>query len=96
MMISYQIVRVVPSLVASLEPSVHHRNVASLSFFVNVNLNWLNLFHFLILLAGPLVILIGCMIFMSPFLVVIMISMSTVPFLTQLDSGILYPQYSFL
>ena len=96
MMISYQIVRVVPSLVASLEPSVHHRNVASLSFFVNVNLNWLNLFHFLILLAGPLIILIGCMIFMSPFLVVIMISMSTVPFLTQLDSGILYPQYAFL
>ena len=96
MMISYQIVRIVPSLVASLEPSVHHRNVASLSFFVNVNLNWLNLFYFLILLAGPLVILIGCMIFMSPFLVVIRISMSTVPFLAQLDSGILYPQYAFL
>ena len=33
MMISYQIVRVVPSLVASLEPSAHHRNVASLSLF---------------------------------------------------------------
>ena len=32
-MISYQIVRVVPSLVASLEPSAHHRNVASLSIF---------------------------------------------------------------
>ena len=33
MMISYQIVRVVPSLVASLESSVHHQNVASLSLF---------------------------------------------------------------
>ena len=52
-----------------------------------------SLTHFL---AGPLVILIDCMIFMSPFLVAIMISMSTVPFLAQLDSGILYPQYAFL
>ena len=33
MMISYQIVRVVPSLVAPLEPLAHHRNVASLSLF---------------------------------------------------------------
>ena len=52
-----------------------------------------SLTHFL---AGPLVILIDCMIFMSPFLVAIMISMSTVPFLAQLDSGILYPLYAFL
>ena len=29
MMISYQILRVVPSLVASLEPLAHYRNVAS-------------------------------------------------------------------
>ena len=33
MMISYQILCVVPSLVASLEPLAHHRNVASLSLF---------------------------------------------------------------
>ena len=33
MMISYQIVRVVPSLVASLELLAHHRNVASLRLF---------------------------------------------------------------
>ena len=33
MMISHQIARVVPSLVASLEPLAHHRNVASLSLF---------------------------------------------------------------
>ena len=32
-MISYQIVRVVPSLVASLEPLAHYRNVVSLSLF---------------------------------------------------------------
>ena len=33
MMISYQIVRVVPSIVAFLEPSSHHRNEASSSLF---------------------------------------------------------------
>ena len=33
MMTLYQIVCVCPSLVASLEPLVHHRNVASLSLF---------------------------------------------------------------
>ena len=63
---------------------------------LDVNLNWLNWFHFLIFLAIPLVILIGCMIFVSPFLVVIRISMSTVPFLAQLEPGILYPQCAFL
>ena len=36
-----------------------------------------------------LVILIDCMIFLSPFLDVTRMSMSTVPFLAQLDSGIL-------
>ena len=30
---------------------------------VNVQLNWLNWFHFLIVVAGPLVILIGSLIF---------------------------------
>ena len=63
---------------------------------LDVNLNWLNWFRFLILLAVPLVILIGCMIFVSPFLVVITISMSTVLFLAQLELGILYPQCAFL
>ena len=48
------------------------RNVAILSFFyigitlVDVHLNWLNWFHFLILEGGPLVILIDCMNFLSP------------------------------
>ena len=60
---------VVPSLAASLEPLAHCRNVASLIFsagiaLVDVHLNWLNWFHFLILKGGLLVILIDCMIFL--------------------------------
>ena len=83
------------SLAASLEPLAHRRNVASLSLFfigitlVDVHLNCLNSFHFLILEGGLLVILIDCMIFLSPFLDVTRMSMSTVSFLAQLDSGIL-------
>ena len=49
-------------------------------------LNWLNWFHFVIFVEGPLVIVIGCMIFMLPFLDVIRMSTSTVSFLTQLPS----------
>ena len=48
---------------------------------VDVHLNWLNWFHFLILEGDLLVILIDCMIFLSPFLDVTRISMSTVSFL---------------
>ena len=48
------------------------------------------------LLPVPLVILIGGMIFMSPFLFAIKTSMSIVPFLAQLGSGIRYTQYAFL
>ena len=73
-----------PSLAASFEPLVHHGNVA-----VGIYLNWLNWFHFLILKEGLLIILIDCMIFLSPFLDVTRMSMSTVSFLAQLDSGIL-------
>ena len=43
-------------------------------------------FHFLILEGGLLVILIGCIIFLSPFLDVVR---RTVPFLAHLDSRIL-------
>ena len=61
-----------PLLAASLEPSAHLRNVASLKFFIdftlvdvhlnlNVHLNCLNWFHFLILLVTQ----IDCMIFLS-------------------------------
>ena len=53
-------------------------------------LNWLNWLHVLILEGGLLVILIDCMIFLSPFLDVTRMCMSAVSFLAQLDSGILY------
>ena len=81
-----------PSLATSIEPLAHHRNVAILSLFyrylVDVHLNWLNWFHFLIFEGNVLVILINCMIFQSPFLDVARMSMSTVSFLAQIGSGI--------
>ena len=58
---------------------------------VDVHLNWQNWFHFLILEGGQLVIQIDCMIFLSPFLDVTRISISTVYFLVQLGSEILCP-----
>ena len=51
--------------------------------------NWLNWFHFLSLEGSPLVILIDCMIFLSPFLDVTRMFIATVSFLAQLGSGIL-------
>ena len=60
-----------------------------LDTLVDVHLNLLNSFHFLILEGVILVILINCMIFLSPFLDVTRMSMSAVSFLAQLDSGIL-------
>ena len=83
-----------PSLVASLEPLALRRNMASLSLFyryylVAVLQNWLNLFHFLFLEEGLLVMVIDCMIFLSPFLDVTRMSMSAFPFIEQLDPGIL-------
>ena len=85
---------VVPSLAASLEPLAHHRNMASLSPFYRYEFgrcssNWLNWFHFCFLDVGLLVILIDCMIFLSPFLDITKMSMPTVSFLAQLDCGIL-------
>ena len=49
---------------------------------VDVLQNWPNWLHFLFLEGGLPVILIDCIIFLSPFL-------STVSFLAQLDPGIL-------
>ena len=63
---------------------------------VNVHLNRLNWLHTLILEGGLRVNQIDYMIFMSPFLDVTRMSMSTVSFLAQLDSGILYQQNAFL
>ena len=87
---------VCPSLAASLEPLAHCQNVTSLSrfffffFLLDVHQNCLNWFHLFFLEGGLLIILIDCMIFLSPFLDVTKMSMSTVSFLAQLDSGILY------
>ena len=82
------------SLATSLEPLARHQNVTSLSLFyciilVDVHLNWPNWFHILILKGGLLVTLTGCIIFLSPFLDFTRMSMSTVSFLAQLESGIL-------
>ena len=79
-----------PWLAASLEPLAHCWNVAFSKVFstsiplVDIHLNWLKWFHFFILKGGLLVILIDCMIFMSPVLDVTMMSMSTVSFLVLL------------
>ena len=76
-----------PSLAASLEPLAHHRNASTWSFFckyyLHVYLNYFNCFHFLILVAGPLVTQIGY-IFLSAFLDVIRMSMSTCVYIFQL------------
>ena len=56
---------------------------------VDVRLNWPIWFHFHIVEGGLLVILIDCMIFLSPLLDVTRMSMSAVSFLVQLNSGIL-------
>ena len=59
--------------------------------WVDIHVSWLNWFHCLILEGGLFVILIDCIIFLSPFLDVTRMSMSIVSFLAQLDSGILQP-----
>ena len=54
-----------PCLIIEMQPA----EVFSMGItLVDVHLNWLNWFHFLILKGGLLVILIDCMIFVSPFL----------------------------
>ena len=80
-----------PSLPAPLEPLAHCWNVASLSLS--------HRYYFCRCLSElaqmvppqmvPLIILMDCMIFLSPFLDVTRMSMSIVSFLAQLDSGIL-------
>ena len=91
-----------PLLAVSLEPLSHCGSVARLSFFygyytlVDVLQNWCNWFHFFFLERGLLLILIGCMIFLSPFVHITRVSMSIVSFLAQLDSGILCLLNAFL
>ena len=85
-----------PLLAASLEPlAALSSKCSQLRFFIGINLvdvhlNRVNWLHFPILKGGLLVILIDCMIFLSPVLDVTRISMSTVSFLAHLRSGILY------
>ena len=83
-----------PSPAASLNPwlivEMYPAYVFSVGItLVDVHLNWINWFNFLILEGGLLVILIDCMIFLSPFLDATRMSTSTVFFLTQLGCGIL-------
>ena len=93
-----------PSLPTSLEPLAHSGNGAILSLFYNsigitlvdVLQNWLNWFYFLFLEGSLLVILIDCMIFLSPLLDVTKMAMSTVSFLAQLEPGILSLYNAFL
>ena len=56
---------------------------------MDVRLKWLNWLHFLLLEGGVFVILIDCMIFLSPLLDVIRMSMATVSVLAQVESGII-------
>ena len=80
-----------PSLSASLKPLLHRWSETRLTrgiTLVDVHLNWLNWFHFLILEGGLLVFLIDCIIFLPPFLEDTRISMSTISFLWQLVSFI--------
>ena len=56
---------------------------------IAVNLNWLNWFHFFILEEGLIFILIACMTCLLPFPYATKMSMSTVSFLAQLNSGII-------
>ena len=60
-----------PFIFASVKPLGHCRSIPSLRLFnitlVDVHLNWMNWFHVLILVAGPLVIVMGCIAFLSVF-----------------------------
>ena len=75
-----------PSLAASLEPLAHHRNVASLSLFYRYYFgrcsSELAQLVPLPFSRGILVILMDCMIFLSSFLDVTRMSMSSLQFLS--------------
>ena len=90
-----------PSAAASLEPLTHHRNMASLSlfcryYFGRCSSELAQLVPLPFFKAVLLIILTDCMIFLLLFLDVTRMSMSTVSFLAQLDSGILWLQNAFL
>ena len=87
-----------PSLATSLEPLAHRlaKVLPICIILVGVHLTWFNWFHILILVGGVLFILIDCMILWSLFLDTTRISISTVSFFAQLDSGILYLYNTFI
>ena len=80
-----------PSLAASLEPLPHHRNVASLSLLYRYYFDRCSseLAQLIPLPYSRESSLSLFMIFLSPFLDVTRMSMTTVSFFTQLHSGIL-------
>ena len=86
--IQKQICRTVgPSFTAFLEPLAHRQNIGSWSLFHSYYFGrcWSDLaqlFHFLILEVGLIIVLIDCMIFLSSFQDFIRMSMSIVFFLT--------------
>ena len=90
-----QICRIVgPSLAAPLEPLAHRRNVATLSLFYRYyfgicSSELTQLVPLPYSRGSLLIILIHCMIFLSPSLDVTRMSMLTVSFLAQLGYGIL-------
>ena len=63
---------------------------------IDVHLNCLKWFHFLILIEGPFFILTGLMIFLSSFLGVVRMSIPAVSFLAEMSCGIPYLQSAFL
>ena len=82
-----------PSLAAFLNPwlivEMWPGEVFSIGItLVDVLQNWLNWFHFFFLEGVPLVTLMDCMIFLSPFVDVTLMSMSIFSFLAQLGSAL--------
>ena len=89
-----------PTFAASLEALGPRKNVAGLRLFYRYcygrfSSELADRFQFFVLVGDPLVILRVCMSFLSPFLDVTRMSISTVSFLAQLDSGILCLQNAF-
>ena len=91
-----------PSLAASLKPFYSSLKCGQLKSFLQVLL-WQMFFRTgstgstsIFLEGGQLIILIDCLFFLSPFLDLHRMSISTVSFLAQLGSGILCLQIAFL
>ena len=61
----------------------------------DIHLNWLNWFHFLVFEGALFIVLIYCIIFLSPFLDAVRMSMWTVSFLVHLDSTSNFLQVDF-